>query len=47
MNIQIGTDLVATSINFDLFASGDAKTLLGEELKKVIQNANYRIFNLE
>lgn len=47
MNILIGADIVPTSSNIDLFASGDTYTLLGEELNNILQNADYRIFNLE
>ena len=47
MNILIGADLVPTSSNIDLFASGDAQALLGEELNSILRNADYRIFNLE
>ena len=47
MNILIGADLVPTSRNIDLFASGDTLTLLGDDLNNIIQNADYRIFNLE
>lgn len=47
MNILIGADLVPTRSNIDLFASGDIQTLLGEELNNTLQNADYRIFNLE
>lgn len=47
MNILIGADIVPTSSNIDLFASGETYTLLGEELNNILQNADYRIFNLE
>lgn len=47
MNILIGADLVPTSRNIDLFASGDTLTLLGDDLNNILQNADYRIFNLE
>ena len=47
MNILIGADFVPTRSNIDLFASGDTQTLLGEELNNILQNADYRIFNLE
>ena len=47
MNILIGADLVPTSSNIDLFDSGDTQTLLSDELKNLLQNADYRIFNLE
>lgn len=47
MNILIGADLVPTDSNIELFASGDTKALLGEELNNILQKADYRIFNLE
>ena len=47
MNILIGADIVPTSSNTDLFAAGDIQILLGEELKNLLWNADYRIFNLE
>ena len=47
MKILIGADLVPTKSNIEFFASGDAKTLLGEELNSILRNADYRIFNLE
>ncbi len=45
--ILIGADIVPTAKNYDSFVSGDAKTLLGDELKEVFDRADYRIFNLE
>ena len=45
--ILIGADIVPTVKNFEYFKSGDAATLLGEELKAVFDRADYRIFNLE
>lgn len=47
MNILIGADLVPTDSNIELFASGDAEGLLGEDLKRLLADADYRIFNLE
>lgn len=47
MKIIIGADLVPTNSNIDSFESGDSKALLGEELDNILQNADYRIFNLE
>ena len=47
MNILIGADLVPTNSNIDFFESEDSKELLGEELNNILQNADYRIFNLE
>ena len=47
MKIVIGADLVPTNSNIDSFESGDRKALLGEELDNLLQNADFRIFNLE
>lgn len=47
MNIIIGADLVPTESNIELFEKGDIDTLIGRELKDIIHNADYRIFNLE
>ena len=47
MYIVIGADLVPTDSNTDLFVSRDATALVGEDLKAVLDNADYRIFNLE
>lgn len=47
MKILIGADLVPTDINFDLFTKGDAVALVGEKIKKIMDEVDYRIFNLE
>lgn len=47
MKILIGADFVPTKSNVELFKSGAAQALIGEELFSVLQNAQYRIFNLE
>lgn len=47
MRIIIGGDIVPTNSNIGFFESGDVETLLGEELNSILQNADYRIFNLE
>lgn len=47
MRILIGADLVPTQSNEELFVRGDAESLLGQELMDIMQNADYRIFNLE
>lgn len=47
MNILIGADIVPTSSNIDLFFSGNVQTLLGEELNRILQDSDFRIFNLE
>lgn len=45
--IIIGADLVPTQSNAELFAAGDVETLVGAELRKILADADYRIFNLE
>lgn len=47
MGIIIGADFVPTESNEELFIKADAYQLLGEELNKILKNAEYRIFNLE
>ena len=47
MNILIGADIVPTKRNLDLFKMGDVEKLVGKELLGIIQNADYKIFNLE
>lgn len=47
MHILIGADLVPTNSNKELFSAGDVNSLLGENLQKILDNADYRIFNLE
>ena len=47
MKIIIGADLVPTDINFDLFINGDAQALVGKKVKEALDNADFRIFNLE
>ena len=47
MYVVIGADIVPTKSNMGLFISGDSESLIGEELKDVLEGASYRIFNLE
>lgn len=47
MYIVIGADLVPTKSNTELFIDGDKKSLIGEELEMILDNASFRIFNLE
>lgn len=47
MYIVIGADLVPTKSNYNFFINGDSDSLVGSELMDVLQNAVYRIFNLE
>lgn len=45
--ILIGADLGPTRSNAELFVAGNAETLVGAELRKILAEADYRIFNLE
>ena len=45
--ILIAGDLLPWDNNFNLFESGDAKTLFGDELCQMFQKADYSIVNLE
>lgn len=45
--IVIGADFVPTKENTDAFVRGDAEGFLGPELQRTLQEADYRIFNLE
>lgn len=47
MSIIIGADFVPTDSNIDFFVTANAEQLLGEELQKIIKEADLRIFNLE
>ena len=47
MYLVIGADLVPTESNYDAFSSGNTNLLFGETLKKYLESASYRIFNLE
>lgn len=47
MQLIIGGDLVPTESNFGLFNTGNVKSLLGEELFHIWNDADIRIFNLE
>lgn len=47
MKILIGADIVPTKSNFDSFKKGDARALVGEAFLEIINEADYRIFNLE
>ena len=47
MRIIIGADLVPTVSNYELFSKGDIETLIGADLMEELNNADYRIFNLE
>lgn len=43
----IGADLVPTDSNIDLFASAAVETLIGKDIKKLLDSASFTIFNLE
>lgn len=43
----IGSDLVPTSSNYELFAAGDISALADEKLISELRKADFRIFNLE
>ncbi len=45
--ILIGADIVPTKSNAELFANGNIKELVGEDIEKLLKEASYRIFNLE
>lgn len=45
--ILIGADFVPTPSNMELFKRGDVALLLGDDLLSLLNNAAYRIFNLE
>ena len=47
MKLLIGADLVPTESNVRHFKNADAKELVSEDLLKILQAADYRIFNLE
>lgn len=45
--IIIGADIVPTARNYDLFSSENIVELVGEDLRNIMNNASYRIFNME
>lgn len=47
MYFLIGADIVPTDSNYELFAAGNAEALVGSELLKILNQAEYRIFNIE
>ena len=47
MKILIGADLVPTESNCDTFINGNMEKILDKKLLSVLQNADYKIFNLE
>ncbi len=47
MYFLIGADTVPTDINADRFADGGIESVIGSELQDIVQNADYRIVNIE
>jgi poly-gamma-glutamate synthesis protein (capsule biosynthesis protein) len=47
VEIIIGSDLVPTESNYELFNNADVDALIGIDLNSVLSEADYRIFNLE
>ena len=45
--ILIGADFVPTQSNYQMFSEGNIKELFGDELVSILNDAEYRIFNLE
>ncbi|WP_455266221.1 CapA family protein [Phascolarctobacterium sp.] len=43
----IGADIVPTESNIDLFINADINTLIGNDIKNILENADFIIFNLE
>ena len=47
MKILIGADIVPTKSNEQAFIQSDTSALVDVGLSKILQNADYRVFNLE
>lgn len=47
MNFLIGSDICVTKSNSSLFSNGDILELIGSDLKKILEDVDFRIFNLE
>lgn len=47
LNIIIGADIVPTDSNKDLFECGNSQELVGDKLLQVLNDSDYRVFNLE
>ena len=47
MKLIIGADLIPTKFNIEMFQTADVQTLVGEKLLSTLQEADYRIFNME
>ena len=47
VKIIVGADIVPTYRNFELFQNADVNTLIGEDLKKLLDDVDLTAFNLE
>ena len=47
MSIVIGADIVPVDSNYELFKNADIKELIGDDLQVVLNDSDFRIFNLE
>jgi len=47
MSILIGADIYPSKSNEEFFSSGNMDSVVGDELKKILFKADYRVFNLE
>ena len=47
MKILIGADLVPTPSNEQMFIDGNMETVVGKDMKEILDSADFRIFNLE
>jgi len=47
MSVIVGADIVPTLNNSELFVEADLNRLIGKELVEILEQADYRIFNLE
>lgn len=47
LSLIIGADICPTKNNIHLFENGDAKSIVGAEILNILQNVDFRIFNLE
>lgn len=47
MRIIIGADFIPTAQNSDLFKAGNCEEIVGSELMQIMNDADYRIINLE
>lgn len=47
MKLIIGADIVSTDSNIGFFKNGDMKTLIGEKIYALLEQADFRVFNIE